>query len=70
MKKQVIEFAGQPVGIVVPEDGVFKFIAVKFHVHDLDNQKFATPADVVKAIGRMLREKSAAPASAPMAIAC
>lgn len=70
MKKQVIEFAGLPVGIVVPEDGMFKFIAVKFHVHDLDNQTFATPADVVKAIGRMMREKDAAPAAAPMAMAC
>jgi hypothetical protein len=57
MKKQVIEFAGQPVGIVVPEDGELKFIAVKFHVHDLDNMKFASPGDVVRAIGRMLRDK-------------
>ena len=57
MKKQVIEFAGQPVGIVVPEDGMLKFIAVKFHVHDLDNHRFASPADVVRAIARLLREK-------------
>jgi len=57
MKKQVIEFAGQPVGIVVPDDGMLKFIAVKFHVHDLDNHRFASPADVVRAIARLLREK-------------
>jgi hypothetical protein len=68
MKKQVIEFAGQPVGIVVPDDDMFKFIAVKFHVYDLDNHRFASPADVVRAIGRMLRDKgeiSAVPAMAP-----
>jgi hypothetical protein len=68
MQKQVIEFAGQPVGIVVPDDGMLKFIAVKFHVHDLDLQRFATPSDVVSAIGRMLREKRDETA-VPMAMA-
>jgi hypothetical protein len=61
MQKQVIEFAGQPVGIVVPDEGMLKFIAVKFHVHDLDNHRFASPADVVRAIGKMMREKNASP---------
>lgn len=58
MNKQVIEFAGQPVGIVIPEDGMLKFIAVKFHVYDLDNHKFHSPSDVVKAIAKMLQGKS------------
>lgn len=57
MQKQVIEFAGQPVGIVVPDDGMLKFIAVKFHVHDLDNQRFNSAADVVRAIAKMLHRK-------------
>ena len=47
MKKQVIEYAGVPVGIVVPDDDRLKFIAVKYHVHDLDEQHFST-ADEVK----------------------
>lgn len=34
MAKQVIEYAGVPVGIVVPDKDLLKFIAVKFHVHD------------------------------------
>lgn len=40
MKKQVIEYAGVPVGIVIPDEDRLKFIAVKFHVHDLDEQRF------------------------------
>lgn len=70
MKKQVIEFAGQPVGIVVPEDGMLKFIAVKFHVHDLDNHRFASPSDVVRAIGSMLRQKQTSVPSDGLRIAC
>lgn len=70
MKKQVIEFAGQPVGIVVPEDGMLKFIAVKFHVHDLDNHRFASPADVVRAIARLLREKRDAVRDDGLRVAC
>ncbi|MCQ4629074.1 MULTISPECIES: hypothetical protein [Shinella] len=42
MNKQTIEYAGVPVGIAVPEDGLFRFIAVKFHVFDLDQRRFAT----------------------------
>ena len=45
MQKQVIEFAGVPVGIVIPDDDRLKFIAVKFHVHDLDEQHFDSPAN-------------------------
>jgi hypothetical protein len=67
MQKQVIEFAGQPVGIVVPDEGMLKFIAVKFHVHDLDNERFHSPADVVRAIAKMLHRKKAE--DTPMALA-
>ena len=40
MDKQVIQYAGEPVGIAVPENGKLKFIAVKYHVMDLDDQLF------------------------------
>ena len=36
MQRQVVEYAGVPVGILVPDSDRLKFIAVKFHVHDLD----------------------------------
>lgn len=63
MQKQVIEFAGEPVGIVVPDENRLKFIAVKFHVIDLDEQRFDSPDDVRMAISRLVASKNAAPAA-------
>ncbi|CAN7266570.1 hypothetical protein LJR030_002381 [Rhizobium sp. LjRoot30] len=57
MVKQVIEYAGLPVGIVIPDDGRLKFIAVKLHVHDLDGQHFASPSDVLRAIREMMSRR-------------
>ncbi|EJT01525.1 hypothetical protein RCCGE510_29791 (plasmid) [Rhizobium sp. CCGE 510] len=54
MAKQVIEYAGVPVGIVVPDKDVLKFIAVKFHVHDLDGQHFASPFEALRAIHKLM----------------
>ncbi len=60
MQKQVIEFAGEPVGIVVPDDNRLKFIAVKFHVHDLDEQRFDSADDVRIAIRNLVRDRNVA----------
>lgn len=60
MAKQVIEYAGVPVGIVVPDNNLLKFIAVKFHVHALDGQHFASSSDVLRAIHKLM---SASPVS-------
>lgn len=54
MSKQVIEYAGEPVGIAVPENGKLKFIAVKFHVMDLDDQVFSSAEAVNAAIRRLV----------------
>ncbi|MFK0386772.1 MULTISPECIES: hypothetical protein [Rhizobium/Agrobacterium group] len=54
MTRQVIEYAGIAVGIVVPDNGLLKFIAVKFHVHDLDGRYFASPAEVLRAIHKLV----------------
>ena len=40
MKKQVIEYAGIPVGITIPDGDRVKFIAVKYPVIDLDGGNF------------------------------
>lgn len=61
MKKQVIEYAGIPVGIVIPDDDRLKFIAVKYHVHDLDEQHFSTPDEVKLAIRDLLARRGARP---------
>ncbi len=50
MQKQVIEYRGEPVGIVVPDEDRLKFIAVKFHVIDLDEQRFRSADEVRLAI--------------------
>jgi hypothetical protein len=42
MSKQVIEYAGESIGIAVPEEGALRFIAVKFHVFDLDQRRYDT----------------------------
>jgi hypothetical protein len=54
MKKEVIEYAGIPVGIVIPDENRLKFIAVKYHVHDLDEQHFSSPAEVKHAIHALM----------------
>lgn len=33
---------------------MLKFIAVKFHVHDLDGQHFASPFEVLRAIHKLM----------------
>jgi len=54
MTKQVIEYAGTPVGIVVPDQDRLKFIAVKFHVYDLDGQHFPSTQALLSAIHRLM----------------
>ena len=56
MQKQVVEYAGIPVGIVIPDEGRLRFIAVKYHVIDLDNRHFRTLTDVKQAIRTHLGE--------------
>lgn len=52
MKKEMVEFGGQPVGIVVPENGRLKFVAVKFHVHDLDGRIYDSMEELRRALSR------------------
>lgn len=57
MQKQVIDYAGLPVGIVIPDGDLLKFIAVKYHVIDLDGQRFKSPGDVRVAIRKHLNRQ-------------
>lgn len=52
MQRQLIEFGGLPVGIAIPEEGKLRFIAVKFHVIELDNGRYSTASELKAAIGR------------------
>ncbi len=65
MQKQVIEYGGEPVGIVVPDENRLKFIAVKFHVIDLDEQRFGSTDEVKLAIhDHLARSRTANPVHA------
>jgi hypothetical protein len=50
MHKQVVEYAGMPVGVLVPCGDALTFLAVKFHVMGLDGQRFSSLADARNAI--------------------
>ena len=50
MQKQAVIFNGQQVGIAIPLEDRLKFIAVKFHVIDLDNGLFDSVCDIKRAI--------------------
>lgn len=52
MNKQVIEHAGIPVGIVIPDGDALKFIAVKFPVIELDGARFRDAEEARAAIRR------------------
>lgn len=58
MSKQVIEFGGESVGVVVPDAGRLKFVAVKYHVWDLDSRHFRS-ADEARAAVRQLMASQA-----------
>jgi hypothetical protein len=50
MKKQVIEYAGVPVGITIPDGDRVKFIAVKYPVIDLDGGIYRSVGELQLAI--------------------
>lgn len=50
MEKRVIEYAGIPVGISVPEGDRVKFIAVKFPVIELDGGTYRNIVELQLAI--------------------
>jgi hypothetical protein len=50
MQKHVVEYAGIPVGIVIPFEDYLQFVAVKFQVIGLDGQRFRSLTDVRRAI--------------------
>ena len=55
MGRQVIEFGGLPVGIAVPDKEKLRFIAVKYHVIELDERRYASLGELKAAIRDHLR---------------
>jgi hypothetical protein len=48
--KQVVEYQGIPVGVLVPADNLLTFLAVKFDVIDLDGKRFSSAAEAREAV--------------------
>ena len=48
--KQVVEYQGIPVGVLIPRDDRLAFVAVKFDVMELDGRHFSSAAEVREAI--------------------
>lgn len=59
MKKQVIEYAGVPVGISIPDGNRVKFIAVKYPVIDLDGGSYDSIRDLQAAIHKHVSKSTA-----------
>ncbi len=58
MKKQVIEFGGEAVGVVVPDEDHLKFMAVKYEVWDLEAQRFRSADEARAAIRRLMASQA------------
>jgi hypothetical protein len=52
MQKQVVEYAGVPVGVLIPFADSLRF---KFHVMALDGRSFRSMRDAQSAIGAHMR---------------
>jgi hypothetical protein len=50
MHRQVVEYAGVPVGVLIPRGDSLTFLAVKFHVMGLDGHRFSSLVDARSAI--------------------
>jgi len=58
MQKQVVEYAGVPVGVLVPFADSLRFMAVKFSVMGLDGRSFRSRHDAQNAIVAHIRQSS------------
>jgi len=55
-KPTVIEVAGEPLGVVVPHEGGYRFLAVKLPAFAVDGQHFETVEKAHFAVTRAVRE--------------
>lgn len=53
MRKQTIEYGGEAVGALMPDNGRLRFIAVKYSVWPLDGRTFEKSEDAVRAIAAL-----------------
>ncbi len=59
-KPIVIEVAGEPLGVVVPHDSGYRFLAVKLPAFAIDGQLFATVEQAHIAVSQAVRQTGSA----------
>ena len=59
-KPIVIEVGGEPVGVVVPQNNGFRFLAVKLPAFTVDGQHFASVEQAHFAVSQAIRNPAAA----------
>ncbi|CAN7154322.1 hypothetical protein [Rhizobium sp. LjRoot254] len=57
MTKQVVEYQGVPVGVLLPRDGSLAFMAVKYDVMELDGRSFSSPTEARDAVRSHLTQR-------------
>jgi hypothetical protein len=55
----VIEVAGEPLGVVVPHDGGYRFLAVKLPAFEIDGQSFPSVERAHSAVAEAVRKSAA-----------
>ena len=55
-KPTVIEVAGEPLGVVIPHEGGFRFLAVKLPAFAVDGQHFETVEKAHFAVSQAVRK--------------
>ena len=59
-KPIVIEVAGEPLGVVVPHEGGYRFLAVKLPAFAIDGQQFETVEKAHFAVSQAVRQNGSA----------
>lgn len=61
MQKQVVELAGEPVGIAIRDGESLRFLAVKYHAMDVDGQVFPSLSAIKIALSQLsMRQRRSA----------
>ena len=59
LKPTVIEVGGEPLGVVVPHEGGYRFLAVRLPAFAIDGQHFASVETAQFAVSEAVRKGSA-----------
>jgi len=67
MQKHVVDYAGEAVGAVVPENGKLRFMAVKYSVWSLDGTLYPSLSAARTAVRKVIAQGQQRAAAMPLA---